>query len=115
VGEQLMKQLIEPEVRKKFGDVPLMKIVWAPILIDDRNKISDRVLKAVGEPIMSVNEGRSELGLPPRPEPEYDEIPELPTPGFGQLSKPEGSESQRTGPREEQKQKVDKGQADFQK
>lgn len=114
-GEQLMKQLIEPEVIKKFNRLPPMKTVWAPILIDDRNKISDRVLKAVGEPIMSVNEGRSELGLPPRPEPEYDEIPELPAPGFGQLSKPEGSESQRTGPREEQKQKVDKGQADYQK
>ena len=115
VGEQLMKQLIDPEVFKKFGKYYVMKIVWPPILADDRNKIGDRVLKAVGQPIMSINEGRSELGLPPRPEPQYDEIPELPKPGFGQLSKPEGSESQRTGPREEQKQKVDKGQADFQK
>ena len=112
VAEQFLKQVIEPEVRKKFGgDDSTLSIVWPPVLEEDRNKKADRITKMVGRPIMSVNEGRAELGLKGRPEQEYDDIPDQSQAGFGQLSKnPEDSESTRTGDREEGLQKRDKGQ-----
>ncbi|HKT21233.1 MAG TPA: phage portal protein [Nitrososphaerales archaeon] len=123
VGEQFLKQVIEPEVRRhfsgKFPDEELtgMKITWPPILTEDRNKIADRVIKSVGRPIETVNEGRAELGLGPRTEPEYDEIAEAPAGPLGGTNpanpppskNPEESESVRTGPGEESKANLDKG------
>ena len=109
LGEQFLKQVIEPEVRRKFGDkIPPISIVWPPVLEEDRNKKADREIKLTGSPIITVNEARVELGFKPLG-PEYDKIAEQAKPGFGQLSKgPEDSESTRTGAREEEAQKQDK-------
>jgi len=109
LSEQFLKQVIEPEVRRKFGDsIPPLSAVWPSVLEEDRNKKGDRMVKLAGRPIVTVNEARVELGFKPMGE-EYDKIAELPEPGFGQLSKgPEDSEATRTGAREEESQKQDK-------
>jgi len=115
VGEQILKQLIEPEVRDHFTDkfsdtvTPRLHILWPPILEEDRNRRMDRIIKATGVPFMSVNEARIEMELIPRPEPQYTEIAKAPMPGAGsQFSKPEPSEDERVGPREESLQKRDR-------
>jgi hypothetical protein len=111
VGEQLMKQIIEPEVRRRFGnDFAPMKIIWPPILKEDRNKQIDRTIKAVGVPFMSINEGRSESNLPPLDGPQYDSLAaQAATGAFGQPSKnPEQSEKGRTGSGEEMASVIDK-------
>ena len=74
-GEQVMKQVIEPELMKQFGEkLPRMKIVWPDILAEDRNKKVDRITKATGVPYMTINEARAEAGMPPMDEPVYDQI-----------------------------------------
>lgn len=115
VGEQFLKQVIDPEVRRKFPDKykadnpPQIIIIWPPVLEEDRNRKMDRIVKAVGVPLMTINEGRAEAGLKPLDGAEYDEIAKLSSPGpFGQKSIPEDSEAQRTGPREEEAQKRDR-------
>ena len=114
VGEEFMKQLIEPELQRVFADkygdgvLPVIKIVWPPVLQEDANKLMDRLVKAVGKPFISVNEARLEIGLKPLGD-EYDELAEVSQPGFGQFSKgPEMSESGNTGNREEEQQKRDR-------
>lgn len=111
IGEQMLTQVIEPEVARHFArkTITPIKIVWPPILEEDRNKKIDRTIKAVGVPFMTVNEGRAEAGLPPLKGEKYDRVADAPMPGFGaQLSKPEESEAERTGPREEEQQKRDR-------
>ena len=115
VGEQFLKQVIDPEVRRKFpekykdNNPPQIIIIWPPVLEEDRNRKMDRIVKGVGVPFMTINEGRAEAGLKPLDDPEYDKIAKLPAPGaFGQKSIPEESEAQRTGPREEEAQKIDR-------
>lgn len=113
VAEEFMKQLIEPELRRIFpkyasAPLPVLKVVWPPVLEEDANKKIDRLIKAVGKPFVSVNEARLEIGLKPL-EDEYDKLAEVSQPGFGQFSKgPEMSEAERTGPREEQLRERDR-------
>jgi hypothetical protein len=132
IGEQVLKQMIEPEVRRHFadkyprGDIPVITPVFAPVLEEDRNKKQDRVIKSVMAPIMTINEGRRAVGLAPMPGPpddpdKYDRIPDAPVAGMPGAPKaelgpnmapsknPEISETERTGPREEMKEKLDKG------
>lgn len=133
VGEQILKQIIEPEVRRHFadrypkGDIPVITPVFSPVLEEDRNKKQDRVIKSVMRPIMTVNEARRAVGLAPMPGPpedpeKYDKIPEAPVAGMpgapGQgasptapSKNPEESEATRTGDREEMKQKLDRTDA----
>jgi hypothetical protein len=126
VGEQILKQIIEPEVRRHFadqypkGDIPVITSVFSPVLEEDRNKKQDRVIKSVMRPIMTVNEARRAVGLAPMPGPpeepdKYDKIPEAPVAGMPGASptapskNPEISEAERTGAREEGLQKLDRG------
>lgn len=111
--ELFMDQVIIPEVREKFGDkIPAMTVVWLPIVEEDKNKKGDRLIKQVGKPFVTINEARTEMGYDPIDDKKYDEIPESADTGaFGQPSKnPEQNESGRTGPREENLMKRDKGQ-----
>jgi len=122
IGEQFLKQVIEPEIRRHFAgrfnpeDMPIVKIMWPPILTEDRNKIADRVVKTVGRPIETVNEGRAEIGVEPLPDAKYDIIPDAPATGMGPnmapSKNPEQSESTRTGAGEEMASKLDKGNSD---
>ncbi len=115
-GEGVMKQIIEPEVRMHFadkypdGNIPVMKIMWPPVLEEDRNKKIDRLTKSVGKPFETVNEARSEAGLEPMDDPQYDLIPEAAAPGFGAppSQSPELSAASTIGPREEGLQKQDR-------
>lgn len=124
VGEQLLKQVIEPEVRRHFaakypdGAVPSIKITWPPILEEDRNKKIDRLVKSVGVPFETVNEARTEASLAPIDDPKYDQLQDAPLKGLGNdpfstslapSKNPEISESERTGDREESLQKRDAG------
>ena len=126
VGEQVLSQILEPEIRRHFsdkyptGDFPGMKCVFAPVLEEDRNKKFDRIVKGVGgHPFMTINEARSDVGKPamagPLDEPDkYDKIPEqiaAPATSFGAApsKNPEESEATKTGAGEEEKQKLDKG------
>jgi len=132
VGEQVLKQVIEPEVRRHFaykypkGDIPLITPIFSPVLEEDRNKKQDRVIKSVMAPIMTINEARRAVGLAPMPGPKedpemYDKIPTAPIagmpgapagglgPNMAPSKNPETNESQRTGSREEEKQKLDRG------
>jgi hypothetical protein len=132
VGEQVLKQIIEPEVRRHFadkypkGDIPVITPVFSPVLEEDRNKKQDRVIKSVMAPIMTINEARRAVGLAPMPGPPedpemYDKIPTAPIagmpgapqqglgPNMAPSKNPETNESERTGPREEEKQKLDRG------
>jgi len=96
--------------------MPIVKIMWPPILTEDRNKIADRVVKTVGRPIETVNEGRAEIGVEPLPDAKYDIIPDAPATGMGPnmapSKNPEQSESTRTGAGEEMASKLDKGNSD---
>ncbi len=124
VGEQFLKQVIEPEVRRHFlvkypdGVIPTIKLNWPPILEEDRNKKIDRLVKSVGVPFETVNEARTEASLPPIDDQQFDQIPTSPLAGlqndpFKQgtfpSKNPEQSEAQKTGPREETLMKRDRG------
>lgn len=124
VGEQFLKQVIEPEVRRHFatrypdGVIPTIKLNWPPILEEDRNKKIDRLVKSVGVPFETVNEARTEASLAPIDDPQFDRIQSAPLTGLGNdpfkqagfpSKNPEMSESERTGPREEGLLKRDAG------
>ena len=138
VGEQVLAQILEPEVRRRFadkypsGNIPLMHAVFAPVLEEDRNKKFDRIVKGVGmQPFMTVNEARAQVGLPAMIGPDldptkYDRIPESVAPTttlsgnanpdasdaisneMAPSRNPEESESGKTGFGEEVKQKEDR-------
>lgn len=111
LAEQFMKQVIEPEVRRHFSmdELPTMKVVWPPIVEEDENKKTDRLIKAAGGTFITPNEARLKLGYKPIDDPEMDKIRKQSMTGpASQFSKPEESESERTGAREEFQQKIDK-------
>lgn len=114
LGDKFMNGIIVPELKRAFPDKfegkdPVFRVIWPPVMEEDWNKLVDRLVKAVGKPFMSVNEARVRSGLKPMEGEEYNEIPEAAMAGaFGQASKPEPSESEESGDREETKQKRDR-------
>jgi hypothetical protein len=111
-GEDFLKQVLIPELIRVFGrQLPEIQLVFPPILDEDWNKKCERVIKMAGRPFVSPNESRRLMNMKvvDKKDPMYDEsldkIPEGASAGFGQLSKPEQSESQKTGKREEGLQK----------
>jgi hypothetical protein len=120
-GEDFMQQVLLPEIIRKFGKtLPEVQIIFPPILDEDWNKKADRVVKMVGQnAFLTPNEARRLMNQKVLVEGDkaydksLDEIPESAQAGangFGAPSKsPEKSESQKTGKREESKQKRDRG------
>ncbi len=116
-GEDFMQQVLLPELIRKFGrTLPEIQIVFPPILDEDWNKKGDRITKMVGKPFITQNEARKMMNIKILKkgddgyEKELDEIPEeAQTGAFGQPSKPEQSESKRTGKRDEGLSKRAKG------
>lgn len=114
VGDKILAEVIVPELKRVFpakfeGKDPIIRVVWPPIMEEDWNKLVDRIVKAVGKPFMTINEARVRSGLKPLEGDEYNELPEAPMGGiFSQFSKPEPSESEESGEREEMKLKRDR-------
>ncbi len=141
VGEQVLSQILEPEVRRHFmekfpdGDIPMMRAVFSPVLEEDRNKKFDRIVKGLGmQPFLTVNEARADVGKPPMEGPPedptlYDRIPSAISPTttlsgnanpdvndaisneLAPSRNPEESESTKTGYLEEMKTKEDRAPA----
>jgi hypothetical protein len=120
-GMLVLKQVLEPELLKKFGKViPKMTIQWPPVLEEDRNQKIDRIVKATGVPFMTINEARAESDIKPIDNPLYDIIPlgpaaPVPEPGASPNTNPSSQyapsknpEQSAPGIRGEMKDKMDK-------
>ena len=119
LGGQFLNQFLIPEAHRKFGaNIKPIDIIFAPIMEEDLNKKADRIIKLVGRPLVTVNEGRRMINLDSTENAEDDEITPLELPSMGPntpegggnpaktLSKPE---SKQGGPRGEIKDQRDKG------
>lgn len=118
LGGQFLNQFLIPEAHRKFGDkISPISIIFAPIMEEDLNKKADRIIKLVGRPLVTVNEGRRMINLDSTENAEDNELTPLELPSMGantpeggnpakQLSKPEVPP---LGPRGEIKDQRDKG------
>lgn len=85
IASAFENQVLHPLVKAKFGEtwvnprrekvpMPKPRIVWAPIVEEDRNMRSQRLIQALQSRAISINEFRTEVGFPRREGEEYDSI-----------------------------------------
>ena len=69
-------QVLYPLVRKRFGknDDVKPKIVWKPIVEEDRNMRAQRLIQALQAKAITVNEFREAIGFERIEKPEFDKI-----------------------------------------
>jgi HK97 family phage portal protein len=87
---ELIYDAISRDLGKYYRDNPKICIDFAQIsaLSEDRKQLIERVIRATGTPVMTVNEGREELKLTETGKPEHNEIGK-PAQGFNASEKPE--------------------------
>jgi phage portal protein BeeE len=73
---ELIFDSISRDLGKYYKDNPKICIDFAqiPALAEDRKALIERVVRATGAPVMTVNEGREELELPQTGNPDHNEI-----------------------------------------
>lgn len=73
---ELIFDAISRDLGKYYKDDPKICIDFAqiPALAEDRKALIERVIRATGAPVMTVNEGREELKLPETGNPTHNEI-----------------------------------------
>lgn len=73
---ELIFDALSRDLGKYYRDNPVIKIDFAqiPALAEDRKALIERVVRATGKPVMSVNEGREELKLTQSEKEEHNEI-----------------------------------------
>jgi hypothetical protein len=80
MGEAIETNVLYPLIIKKFGDkykgkiMPRAKIVWKPIVEEDRNMRAQRLIQALQAGAISVNEYRREMGFNIINKPEYEKL-----------------------------------------
>jgi hypothetical protein len=84
IGDAIETQLLYPLVKAKFGEeVEKPKIVWKPVVIEDRNMRSQRLVQALQAGAISINEFREEFGFETLDDDKYNDVKGVPTGPMG--------------------------------
>jgi len=84
IGDAIETQLLYPLVKAKFGEeVEKPKIVWKPVVIEDRNMRSQRLVQALQAGAISINEFREEFGFETLDDDKYNDVKGFPTGPMG--------------------------------
>jgi len=80
IGDAIETQLLYPLAKARFGEnIPKPRIVWKPVVIEDRNMRSQRLVQALQAGAISINEFREEFGFESLDDPKYKEVKGSPT------------------------------------
>lgn len=75
IADPIEEYIFRPLIDAEFGeDVENAEIIWKPIVEEDRNMRSQRLIQLLQAGAISVNEIRSEMGLPRLKGKKYDEV-----------------------------------------
>lgn len=75
IGDAIETQVFYPIIKAKFGEgVEKARIVWKPIVEEDRNLRSERLLRMLQGGAISVNEFRMEVGFDKLKDEKFDEV-----------------------------------------
>ena len=88
VADPIEQYIFKPLIARKFGkDVENAQIVWKPIVEEDANMRSQRLIQMLQAGAISINECRSEMGFSIVAEEKYDKLQPIEAPtaagGFG--------------------------------
>jgi hypothetical protein len=75
IADPIEKYIFEPLIKMKFGDkTENAHIVWKPIIEEDKNMRSQRLIQMMQAGAVSVNECREEMGFRSMQDKKYDEL-----------------------------------------
>jgi hypothetical protein len=83
IADSIEEFIFRPLITEEFGeDVENASIIWKPIIEEDKNMRSQRLIQLLQAGAISVNECRSEMGFNRIPEAKYDKLEKAEPVGF---------------------------------
>jgi hypothetical protein len=93
IADSIEEFIFRPIITEEFGeDVENANIIWKPIIEEDKNMRSQRLIQLLQAGAISVNECRSEMGFNRIPESKYDKLEKAEPAGFSKGVPPKNGE-----------------------